>query len=306
LSSSASRWNGTIRLRPVAPRDLVLECGGLLRGAFDDSLSRFSPLAKAEKCHLTVLLASRFVRDARAAVERGALVLADEALANAPAFRELPLWSHPHASWAMADILTRFVDVPDLPVTLGIGSAIGPNVVFGPRVVVGARVRIDASCVIGRPGFGWASGPGGSIRPVPQLGGVVIEDDVSIGPLCTVDAGTLAPTILRRGAKLDAQVHVAHNCVVGEGTMVAAQSGFAGSVTLGANVLVGGQVGIADHVTVGDRARIAAKSGVIGDVSAGATVAGYPAVSRETWLRALAWLYRAARRASNGDSQELP
>ena len=113
-----------------------------------------------------------------------------------------------------------------------------------------------------------------------------------MGPLSTVDAGTLAPTRLRRGAKLDAQCHVGHNCDIGEDTIVAAQSGFAGSVTVGRGVLVGGQVGVADHVTIGDFARIAAKSGVIGDVPPRAVVAGYPAVPRVRWLRALAHLYR--------------
>jgi UDP-3-O-[3-hydroxymyristoyl] glucosamine N-acyltransferase len=132
---------------------------------------------------------------------------------------------------------------------------------------------------------------------MPQLGGVVIEDDAVIGPLCTIDAGTLAPTRIRRGAKLDAHVHVAHNCDIGEGAIIAAQSGFAGSVTVGKGVLVGGQVGVADHVTIGDFARIAAKSGVIGDVPPGAIVAGYPAVPRSRWLRALARAYRELGRS---------
>ncbi len=135
---------------------------------------------------------------------------------------------------------------------------------------------------------------------MPQLGGVVIEDDVTIGPLCTIDAGTLSPTRIRRGAKLDAHVHVGHNAEIGEGSIVAAQCGFAGSVKIGRGVLVGGQVGIADHVTVGDGARIAAKSGVIGDVPPGATVAGYPAVPRMRWLRALAKLYGNTK--SGGDA----
>jgi UDP-3-O-[3-hydroxymyristoyl] glucosamine N-acyltransferase len=121
---------------------------------------------------------------------------------------------------------------------------------------------------------------------------VIIDDDVVIGPLSTVDSGTLSPTRIRRGAKLDAHVHVAHNVDIGEGSIVAAQVGFAGSVRIGKGVLVGGQAGFADHVRVGDGARIAAKSGVIGDIPAGSVVAGYPAVARGRWLRALARLYR--------------
>ena len=133
------------------------------------------------------------------------------------------------------------------------------------------------------------------MRAIPQLCGVVLEDEVAVGPLSTIDAGTLVPTRIRRRAKLDAHVHVGHNSEVGEDTLIAAQCGFAGSVTIGARVLVGGQVGIADHVVVGDDARIAAKSGVIADVPAGAVMAGYPAVPRMRWLRAMAKLFGAAR-----------
>jgi UDP-3-O-[3-hydroxymyristoyl] glucosamine N-acyltransferase len=125
---------------------------------------------------------------------------------------------------------------------------------------------------------------------------VWIEDDVEIGPLATVDAGTLGPTILKRGVKLDAHVHVGHNVVVGEGAMVAAQSGFAGSVRVGAGVLVGGQAGVADHANIGEGAQIAAKAGVIGDIPARAVVAGYPAVARARWLRGMASMLGAVRR----------
>ena len=125
-------------------------------------------------------------------------------------------------------------------------------------------------------------------RSILEIVEAAIEDDVEVGPLATIDAGTLRPTLICRGAKLDAQVHVGHNGIVGAGAIIAAQCGFAGSVEIGAGSLVGGQAGIADHARVGAGAKIAAKSGVIGDVEPGATVAGYPAVDRARWLRAMA------------------
>jgi UDP-3-O-[3-hydroxymyristoyl] glucosamine N-acyltransferase len=201
--------------------------------------------------------------------------------------------------WAMAKVLTERARPDGSEPARGVDVTLGPNVTVGPRVTLGNRVRVGASSVLGSEGFGWATGPGGERVHVPQLGGVVIEDDVWIGPLVTIDAGTLGPTIVRRGVKLDAHVHVGHNGDIGEDTLVAAQSGFAGSVKIGRRVLIGGQVGIADHLEVGDDARIAAKSGVIGDVPSGAVVAGYPAVPRVRWLRGLARLYRG-RKESRG------
>jgi UDP-3-O-[3-hydroxymyristoyl] glucosamine N-acyltransferase len=193
----------------------------------------------------------------------------------------------------MAEVLESG-DAPADEAVIGSDCRIGPGVQLLPRVHIGSRVTIAPGAVIGAAGFGWVKGPDGKPREIPQVGGVIIEDDVHIGALCTIAAGTIGPTIIRRGAKLDAQVHVGHNCEVGEDTMIAAQSGLAGSVVIGKGVLIGGQVGIADHLTIGDGARIAAKSGVIGDVPPGATVAGYPAVERQRWLRGLAEMYRVA------------
>jgi UDP-3-O-[3-hydroxymyristoyl] glucosamine N-acyltransferase len=285
-------WDGVVRLRGDSLAVLASRHGGSLEGA-QVSPASIAPVERAGRGDLAPLIASRFVSAAREAALRGAALLVDRTLAAAVG-GATSLWVHEHATWALAAVLEEAV-IPDDPATVGAGCSVAPTAVLGPRVVIGDRVRIGAGTVIGHPGFGWAFGPGGAVRPVPQLGGVVIEDDVVIGPLCTVDAGTLSPTRVRRGAKLDAHVHVGHNTDVGEGVIVAAQSGFAGSVVLGRGVLVGGQVGVADHVVVGEGARIAAKSGVIGDVPAGTVVAGYPAVPRARWLRALAKLYRGLK-----------
>jgi UDP-3-O-[3-hydroxymyristoyl] glucosamine N-acyltransferase len=283
-----------IRLRGETLAALAGRHGGEVAACAECVVSGLAPVTAAGKGDLAPLLASRFVRAAREAAGRGAALLVDASLAAL--VEDMPArWTHPYATWAMAALLDEAI-VEDAAPVVGPGCVVAPSAVLGPRVVLGARVRVGPGAVVGHPGFGWATADGGKVRAVPQLGGVVIGDDVSIGPLCTIDAGTLGPTRVRAGAKLDAHVHVGHNGDIGEGCIVAAQCGFAGSVTIGRGVLVGGQAGIADHVTVGDGARIAAKSGVIGDVPPGAVVAGYPAVPRGRWLRALASLYRRERR----------
>lgn len=252
-------------------------------------MRRVARLVDAGEGELAPLLHARSIPDAKAALDRGASLLVADSLP----FVSDRTWTHPDATWALSFVLEECEAPEDAPI-VGEGSRVHPSAVLGPRVVLGARVVIGAGCVIGHPGFGWAM-RGAEVRAVPQLGGVIVEDDVHVGPLSTIDAGTLSPTRVRRGAKIDAHCHIGHNADVGEGTIIAAQSGLAGSVTIGRGVLVGGQVGIADHVTIGDGARLAAKSGVIGDVPAGSVVAGYPALPRLRWLRGLAKLYKTRR-----------
>jgi UDP-3-O-[3-hydroxymyristoyl] glucosamine N-acyltransferase len=291
---------------PFAPRalaELVRRHGGeLLRGA-KGTARRVLPTDQAAAGDLTVVLHARYLADAVGASDRGAILLVDASLAGRSELSTRAVWRHPFAAWALAEILDTADSPADEPI-IGADCFIGQGVILAPRVRIGSRVTIGPGAVIGAAGFGFATGPDGVTRDVPQLGGVVIEDGVHIGALSTIAAGTIAPTLLRRGAKLDAQVHVGHNCDIGENTIIAAQTGIAGSVTVGRGVLMGGQVGIADHLTIGDGARIAAKSGVIGDVAAGATVAGYPAVERQRWLRGLAELYRLASGGSSPPARQ--
>jgi UDP-3-O-[3-hydroxymyristoyl] glucosamine N-acyltransferase len=181
--------------------------------------------------------------------------------------------------------------------TIKEGCRVAANAVIYAGVLLEASVHVGAGAVLGRSGFGFATGPNGEQRKIPQLGGVHIEQNVEVGALCTVDAGTLRPTRVGRDTKLDAQVHVGHNVTIGQRCMVAAQVGFAGSVEIGDDVWIGGQSGVADHVRVGRGARIAAKSGVISDVPEAAVVAGFPSQPRFRWLRQVAWAARLGKRS---------
>ncbi len=178
-------------------------------------------------------------------------------------------------------------------VFVGEGSVIGedcviyPNVTIRERVTIGNRVIIHSGTVIGSDGFGYIQ-EGGRHHKIPQVGTVVIEDDVELGANVTVDRATFGQTIVRRGTKVDNLVQIAHNVEVGEHNILVAQVGIAGSSRTGHHVMVGGQAGIADHVTVGDFAMIAARSGLNRDVPAKEVVAGAPALPRIEWLKAMA------------------
>jgi UDP-3-O-[3-hydroxymyristoyl] glucosamine N-acyltransferase len=151
-----------------------------------------------------------------------------------------------------------------------------PNVTVYPRSEIGHRVRIHSGTVIGADGFGYVL-DGGVHRKVPQLGNVVVGDDVEIGANVTVDRGALGPTTIGRGTKIDNLVQIAHNVTIGENSLVVAQAGIAGSTKLGNFVVLGGQVGLAGHLKIGNGASVAAQSGVMHDIPAGEKWFGYPA-----------------------------
>jgi len=159
-------------------------------------------------------------------------------------------------------------------------------------VRIGDGVILHAGVVIGSDGFGYVVSHGGSIHKVPQAGNVVIEDGVEIGANSTVDRAAVGSTVIRRSAKIDNLVMIAHGCEIGEGAMLAGQVGLSGSTRVGRNVLMGGQAGSAGHLEIGDGARVAAQSGITNDLRSGVTVAGTPTIEASLWRRVVATLPR--------------
>lgn len=172
---------------------------------------------------------------------------------------------------------------------VGDGCLIYPNVVIREGVKIGARVIIHGGTVIGADGFGYATDEG-IHHKIPQIGGVVIEDDVELGANVTVDRGALGDTIIKRGAKIDNLVMIAHNVLVGEDSIIVAQAGVSGSTELGHHVVLAGQVGLVGHIKIGDGVMVGAKSGVSSDLAAGQPYSGIPAIPHRDWLRVQAVL----------------
>ncbi|MCR4438406.1 MAG: UDP-3-O-(3-hydroxymyristoyl)glucosamine N-acyltransferase [bacterium] len=176
-------------------------------------------------------------------------------------------------------------------VTVGEDSVIHANVTVREGVQIGRRVIIHSGAVLGADGFGFVFQED-HYEKLPQTGTVIVEDDVEIGANTTIDRATLGATILRRGAKLDNLIQIAHNVEVGEHTVIAAQAGISGSTRVGKRVKIGGQAGFVGHLTIGDDATIGAQAGVAKDVPAGMFVIGYPAREMASYHRSLAALAR--------------
>ena len=171
-------------------------------------------------------------------------------------------------------------------VEVGDDVTIHANVVVRERCRIGNRSIIHSGAVIGSDGFGYAPDGKGWYK-IPQIGIVVIEDDVEIGANTAVDRAALEVTLIRSGTKIDNLVQIAHNCVIGENCMIVSQVGISGSARLGEHVTLGGQVGVAGHLEIGDNTMVGAKSGVPGNLPGGGIFSGIPTIPHRDWLRSM-------------------
>ncbi|RRH99246.1 UDP-3-O-(3-hydroxymyristoyl)glucosamine N-acyltransferase [Mesorhizobium tamadayense] len=201
--------------------------------------------------------------------------------------------------------------------SVGAGTVVAPHAVIGRScrigrdgyvgpgtsiqyALIGNRVIIHGGARIGQDGFGFVAGAKGPER-VPQIGRVIIQDDVEIGSNSTVDRGAMSDTVIGQGTKIDNLVQIAHNVRIGRNCIIAGLSGISGSVVVGDNVTMGGGVGLADHLTIGPGAKLAARSGFMSNVPAGEVWGGYPAQPMAEAMREIAMLRRLARTRKQGD-----
>ncbi len=174
-------------------------------------------------------------------------------------------------------------------VEIGSATLLYANVTVREGCRIGSRVIIHSGTVIGSDGFGFAPKPDGTYEKIPQLGIVVVEDDVEIGANCAVDRATMGETRIRRGTKLDNLIQVAHNVVIGEHTVIAAQTGISGSTKIGSGCMIAGQVGFTGHIEIADKTKIGAQSGVHRSIpEPGGTYFGYPAAPAREAMRVAA------------------
>lgn len=180
-------------------------------------------------------------------------------------------------------------------VYIGKGVTIGKNVIIYPGVKIyhncqiGDHCIIQANAVIGSDGFGFAPQADGSYEKIPQLGIVILEDNVEVGANTVIDRATMGKTVIKKGTKLDNLIQIAHNVTIGEHTVIAAQTGVAGSTRIGKYCQIGGQAGFVGHIEVADSVKVQAQSGVAASIKqAGSKVYGYPALSYQDYLRAYA------------------
>jgi UDP-3-O-[3-hydroxymyristoyl] glucosamine N-acyltransferase len=169
-------------------------------------------------------------------------------------------------------------------VTIGEECILYPGVKIYSNCVIGDRCIIHSGAVIGADGFGYSK-ESEAYHKIPQIGNVVIEEDVEIGANTTIDRAVMGSTVIRRGVKLDNLIQIAHNCDIGEHTAMAAQVGIAGSTKIGENCVLGGQVGIGGHITIGKNSQVGAQSGIISNTKEGSEIMGSPAMPVKSFFK---------------------
>jgi UDP-3-O-[3-hydroxymyristoyl] glucosamine N-acyltransferase len=174
---------------------------------------------------------------------------------------------------------------------IGDDTILYPNVTLYPGTEVGKRVIIHSGTVVGSDGFGFVQQDGKNIK-IPQIGTVVIEDDVEIGSNVSIDRATMGRTVIKKGTKIDNLVQIAHNVEIGQHSVVVSQVGISGSTRVGENVILGGQAGLVGHIEIGDRAKVAAKTGVSKSVPPDTILAGHAGVPIKEWKRSIAAMRR--------------
>jgi UDP-3-O-[3-hydroxymyristoyl] glucosamine N-acyltransferase len=211
---------------------------------------------------------------------------------------------------------------------IGAGTVIAAGAIIGPEVrigrdctigpgaaimhaLIGDRVIVHSGARIGQDGYGYVAGPKGQEK-IPQIGRVIVQDDVEIGTNTTIDRGSIRDTVIGEGSKIDNLVQIGHNTLIGRHCILAGQVGISGSVIIGDFAVLGGKVGVADHIVVGEGAVLAGGSAVLSNVPAGERWGGHPAMPAREWMRSSALLRRLTRRdrlakahnsAPNGDRQ---
>jgi UDP-3-O-[3-hydroxymyristoyl] glucosamine N-acyltransferase len=261
--------------------------------------------------HLTVLIAKETYR----AFVQVARALFPDALRPSPSSGKAAGAFVDPGARLEADVSVEPGAVVGARAEIGAGTIIGANAVVGPDVrigrhcsigagatlshaLVGDRVIIHPGVRIGQDGFGYVPAPGGHLK-VPQVGRVIIQDDVEIGANTTIDRGASRDTVIGEGTKIDNLVQIAHNCTIGRHCIIVAQSGIAGSVTLGDYVMLGARAGLVDHISIGEGAQIGARAGVMNDVPPGARWMGQPAKPAKEFFREVAVLKRLARTSAD-------
>lgn len=328
---------------PLSVTELAALTGAEVVRGGDAVINTVAPLSQADR-GAVAFLGDRRHAASLATTEAAAVFVAPDMAEQVPAHAAVLTTRHPQATWAMAAArLHPTIESGETPgvhptvelehgvrlgpgvvigagARIGRGSVIGANTVIGPGVAVGRdcrvganvslafsligdRVRIASGAVIGEAGFGAAASSKGPMD-IPQLGRVILQDDVSVGANSCIDRGAYDDTVIGEGTKIDNLVQIAHNVVMGRFCLVAAHVGISGSVVVGDGVMFGGRAGVGDHQTVGAGARVAAAAAVLSDVPAGETWSGYPAKPLRRFLRETAWLSKQASSRGKGKRDE--